>query len=483
MVTYITIIYIMHCTSEIQGRREAQPPGCTLHTLRSLSRRPQILPAGVRGFVARNPETETGGSNERARSERHDAHHGNKPRFRMHEQYCNMTHNLYDHDQHTRMQQDGALEGIVKESLGGPRMALEVAYTEGGIREDAEGLHAVLVTVWGVEEDKWDEQMAQDIMGEHVNVLRAEAIRNRSNEHKSCWMVVEPREGIHFDENLWCNSQGCVSKADSAIRRGDKRVVSPIWAEQTVSLYVLEEGQRGTMCQGGLGELQVVGERVHPRVGEKMQGARYYVVEFRGLDPRGTMVLGGGPHDGKWDKMVERLRFGGFESEYKEMWVDGEGYLIREWTEGCTPLVSILELGPVFGASLQDSHSPLMPSLTQQHDCMHHTVPQSPAQPDPNPNPKQDAPPTSNPNQPGTRHRGEEGSRLIKNIISPGRGEPLAKISQEGPSLGGNQPLGREAHKRDQRGVTSPLRGREGRSFPRETATKNTGARSILGNH
>ena len=124
----------------------------------------------------------------------------------------------------------------------------------------------------------------------------------------------------------------------------------------------------------------------------------------------------------------------------------------------------------MFGCSLQDSHNPLMPSLAHQHDCMHHTVPQSPAQP--NPNPEQDAPSKSNPNQPGTRHRGEEGSRLIKNIISPGRGEPLAKISQEGPSIGGNQPLGREAHKRDQRGVTSPLRGREGRSFPRETTTK-----------
>ena len=157
MIMYITIIHIMHCTSEIQGRREAQPPGCTksLHTLRSLSRRPQTLPAGVRGFVARNPETETGSSNETARSERHDAHHGNKPRFRMHEQYCNMTHNLYDPNQHRRMQQDGALEGIVKDSLGGARMALEVAFTEGGIREDAEGLQAMLVTVRGVEEDKW----------------------------------------------------------------------------------------------------------------------------------------------------------------------------------------------------------------------------------------------------------------------------------------------------------------------------------------
>ena len=153
----------------------------------------------------------------------------------------------------------------------------------------------MLVTVWGVEEDKWDEQMAQDIMGEHVNVLRAEAIRNRSNEHKSCWMVVEPREGIHFDENLWCNSQGCVSKADSAIRRGDKRVVSPIWAEQTVSLYVLEEGQRGTMCQGGLGELQVVGERVHPRVGEKMQGAQVLCGGVQGTGPQGDDGSGGWP--------------------------------------------------------------------------------------------------------------------------------------------------------------------------------------------
>ena len=111
---------------------------------------------------------------------------------------------------------------------------------------------------------------------------------------------------------------------------------------------------------------------------------------------------------------------------------------------GVHPLVNILELGPVFGASLQDSHSPLMHSLTQQHDCMHHTVPQSPAQP--NPNPKQDAPPKSNHNQPGTRHRGEEGSRPTKTPISPGRGEPLSKSFQEGPYIRGNQPLGREAH-------------------------------------
>ena len=51
MVTYITIIYIMHCTRKIQGRREAQPPGCTQNTLISLPRRPPIPTAWERGFV------------------------------------------------------------------------------------------------------------------------------------------------------------------------------------------------------------------------------------------------------------------------------------------------------------------------------------------------------------------------------------------------------------------------------------------------
>jgi len=251
------------------------------------------------------------------------------------------------------MEQEGALEEIVRESIGGPRMALEAAYEAGGVRTDAGGGEAMLVAAWGMDEAKWGAQMAQDIMGDNVNVLRAEAIKNRSNQHMSCWMVIEPRGGLHFDEALWCNSIGCVTKADAAIRRGDKRVIPPQLAEKTVSLYVLEEGQRGRMCLGGLGELQALGEKVHSRVGERMLGARYYVVELKGLDTRGTMGQGAGKYDGKWDRMVERLRFGGFESEYKEMWVDGEGHLTGEWSEGGAPLVTILELGSVFGASLQ----------------------------------------------------------------------------------------------------------------------------------
>ena len=51
--------------------------------------------------------------------------------------------------------------------------------TEGVIREDAEGLQAMPVSVWGVDEATWDEKMAQDIMEEHVEVLRAEAIQKQ----------------------------------------------------------------------------------------------------------------------------------------------------------------------------------------------------------------------------------------------------------------------------------------------------------------
>ena len=59
----------------------------------------------------------------------------------------------------------------------------------------------------------------------------------------SCWMVVEPMEGIHFDEGLFRSSIGMFPKAHATIciRRGDSRVVPPIFAEQTVSMYVLEE--------------------------------------------------------------------------------------------------------------------------------------------------------------------------------------------------------------------------------------------------
>ena len=51
----------------------------------------------------------------------------------------------------------------------------------------------MLVAIRGVDENKWDEQMAHDIMGANVDVLRAGAIKNRTNEHTSCWMVVKPR--------------------------------------------------------------------------------------------------------------------------------------------------------------------------------------------------------------------------------------------------------------------------------------------------
>ena len=76
----------------------------------------------------------------------------------------------YNPNQHTRMEQDGALEDIVRERVGGPRMALEAACVQGGAREDVGGAQSMLVAIWGVDEVKWDEQMAQDIMGswEHM---------------------------------------------------------------------------------------------------------------------------------------------------------------------------------------------------------------------------------------------------------------------------------------------------------------------------
>ena len=90
----------------------------------------------------------------------------------------------------------------------------------------------------------------------------------------SCWMVVDPRGEIHFTEALWCNSTGWFPKADASIRRGDTRAIPPHLAQRIVSLHVLEEGQRGRMCQGGLGELQALGKRVHSRVGGKDAGAQ-----------------------------------------------------------------------------------------------------------------------------------------------------------------------------------------------------------------
>ena len=80
-----------------------------------------------------------------------------------------MTYNLYNPNQW--MQQEGALEYIVTESIGG--MALEVAIEEGEIRSAAEGVQAMLVTIWGLEENKCGEQVAQNIMGEHVDILNA----------------------------------------------------------------------------------------------------------------------------------------------------------------------------------------------------------------------------------------------------------------------------------------------------------------------
>ena len=135
LITYIMMIQChthayMHRTGEIQGGTGAQPPGCTLHTLRSSSRRPRTLTAGVRGFVALNLETETGGNNERPRTERHDAQHGNTPRRRLH---------VHDHITSRKppnvinLSHPGGLRAIVR-GRGRPRAAGEAAEEEWGAR-------------------------------------------------------------------------------------------------------------------------------------------------------------------------------------------------------------------------------------------------------------------------------------------------------------------------------------------------------------
>ena len=145
LIIYYTIIhtytYMHRTTGEIQGGREAQPPGCTLHTLRSPSRRPQILSAGVRGFVARTRETETGGSNESARLEWHDTKHGNTPR-RRHVRDHITSRNPPDV---TVVSHSGGLRAIVR-GRGRPRAAGEAAGGEWGTRWDAIGTTKVMTS-------------------------------------------------------------------------------------------------------------------------------------------------------------------------------------------------------------------------------------------------------------------------------------------------------------------------------------------------
>ena len=63
------------------------------------------------------------------------------------------------------------------------------------------------------------------------------------------------------------------------------------------------------MCRAGVCELVVLGERVLPKEGDAEEArARHLVVEFRGIDPRGscTWDTGSGKFDDKWGKMVDR---------------------------------------------------------------------------------------------------------------------------------------------------------------------------------
>ena len=151
----------MHRTGEIQGGTGAQPPGCTLHTLRSSSRRPRTLTAGVRGFVALNLETETGGNNERARTERHDAQHGNVPRCRLHVHEHIASCKLPDV---INLSHSGGLRARVR-GRGRPRAAGETAGEEWGTRWDAIGATKVVTSRWGPDEDRGKGEIAQKIVG------------------------------------------------------------------------------------------------------------------------------------------------------------------------------------------------------------------------------------------------------------------------------------------------------------------------------
>ena len=168
LIIYYTIIhtytYTHRTTGEIQGGREAQPPGCTLHTLRSPSRRPQILPAGVRGFVARTRETETGGSNESARLEWHDTKHGNTPR-RRHVRDHITSRNPPDV---TVVSHSGGLRAIVR-GRGRPRAAGEAARGEWGTRWDARGTTKVMTSRWGHDKDRGEGEIAGKIVRDHFN--------------------------------------------------------------------------------------------------------------------------------------------------------------------------------------------------------------------------------------------------------------------------------------------------------------------------
>ena len=117
-------------------------------------------------FVALKIETVTGGRTHHLSRETLDALYGNTPR----QKYMHMTTGIHaqstcDPNNNARMQQEGALKELVSASRGGPRVPLEDADVGYGIRSDSGGLQSLLVIAWGVKEEGWGPEMAQQIMG------------------------------------------------------------------------------------------------------------------------------------------------------------------------------------------------------------------------------------------------------------------------------------------------------------------------------
>ena len=195
----------MHRTGEIQSGREARPPWCIQNTLISPSRIPPILTAGVRGFVALNPETVTGGNNEWPRFERHDAQHGNTPRRRI---QCH----VHDHITSRRpsdvinVSHPGGLRAIVR-GRGRPRAAWETSEEEWGTRWDAIGATKVMTSCWGLDKDRGEVEIAQKVVGGHVVGWWAEALKSINNASMTgCavpepWIYPNPDQSAHHDPN------------------------------------------------------------------------------------------------------------------------------------------------------------------------------------------------------------------------------------------------------------------------------------------
>ena len=65
-------------------------------------------------------------------------------------------------------------------------MPLEDADVSYGIRSDSAVLQSLLMIAWGVKEEGWGPEMAQQIMGGYVKILAAEAIRNQFSPYSTC---------------------------------------------------------------------------------------------------------------------------------------------------------------------------------------------------------------------------------------------------------------------------------------------------------